>query len=202
MLDPASPPVWIFAYGSLIWRPDFCYAERARGFVRGWSRRFWQGSTDHRGLPGAPGRVLTVTPEASGSCWGIAYRLDECTRDATLQALDERERGGYERYVVDFHCNDGARGGSWPALMYVAGPDNPNYLGPAPLASIAEQVQRAHGPSGSNREYLLELHAMLLTLGIEDDHIQGLAALLRPSAPPLTEQAQADAEAHPQVRSA
>jgi len=197
MLDPASLPVWLFAYGSLIWRPGFTYAERTRGFVPGWSRRFWQGSTDHRGLPGAPGRVVTVTPEASGACWGIAYRLHEGTRDATLQGLDQRESGGYERQLVTFHCSDGVRGGSWPALMYVAGPDNPNYLGPAPLASIAEQVERAQGPSGSNREYLLELHAMLLTLGIEDDHIQGLAALLRPLAPPLTEQAQADAEARP-----
>ena len=197
MIDPASVPIWLFAYGSLIWRPGFNYAERTRGFVQGWSRRFWQGSTDHRGLPGAPGRVVTVTQEASEACWGIAYRLDEGSREATLQALDERERGGYERHVVDFHCNDGPRSGSWPALMYVAGPENPNYLGPAPLASIAEQVQRAHGPSGSNREYLLELHAMLLTLQIEDDHIQQLAALLRALSAPPCEPSHADAEARP-----
>lgn len=176
-------PLWLFGYGSLIWRPDFAYRERTRGYVRGWSRRFWQGSTDHRGLPGAPGRVLTVTPDATEACWGVAYRLDESTLNATLQAIDVRERGGYERHTVEFHCFDGTRSGSWPAAMYVAGPDNPDYLGPASLASIADQVRRSHGPSGANREYVIELDRMLAALGIEDPHVAGVAALLRSAAP-------------------
>jgi cation transport regulator ChaC len=202
LVQPA--PLWLFAYGSLIWRPGFEYIERARGFVQGWSRRFWQGSTDHRGQPGAPGRVLTLTPEDRASCWGLAYRLDPSSREATLLHLDRREQGGYERHTVEFHCADGSRRGSWPALMYVAAPDNPDYLGPALLEEIARQVSRASGPSGSNREYVLELHAMLGALGIEDPHVAGLAALLcasaAPAAEPSADSAQPQAHAEPARR--
>jgi cation transport regulator ChaC len=195
-------PSWLFAYGSLIWRPGFEFADQARGFVRGWSRRFWQGSTDHRGLPGAPGRVLTLAEDQAAVCWGVAYRLDPARRDITLQQLDLREQGGYERRLVEFHCCDGERAGAWPALVYVAAPYNPDYLGPAELDEIAAQVRRAVGPSGSNLQYVLELHAVLRTLGIDDPHVAELAALLlRPSAaPPLQPEAhgaQADGQAQP-----
>jgi cation transport regulator ChaC len=200
-----TDPSWLFAYGSLIWRPGFAFAERARGFVRGWSRRFWQGSTDHRGLPGAPGRVLTLAEDDDGVCWGVAYRLDPALREATLRELDLREQGGYERRWLEFHCCDGERAGVWPALVYVAAPDNPDYLGPAGLDEIARQVKRAVGPSGTNLQYVLELHAVLRTLGIDDPHVAELAALLlRPSAPPPNqpEARGAQAEAHAQPRRA
>jgi cation transport regulator ChaC len=204
-LPVAADPSWLFAYGSLIWRPGFEFAERARGFVRGWSRRFWQGSTDHRGLPGAPGRVLTLAEDDAAVCWGVAYRLEPALRDATLRQLDLREQGGYERRLVEFHCCDGERAGSWPALVYVAAPDNPDYLGPAELEEIARQVKRAVGPSGTNLQYVLELHAVLRKLGIDDPHIAELASLLlRPSAATSiqAEASGAQAEAHAQPRRA
>jgi cation transport regulator ChaC len=37
--------LWIFGYGSLVWRPEFPHVERCPAYVRGWTRRFWQGST-------------------------------------------------------------------------------------------------------------------------------------------------------------
>lgn len=202
MPDSSDLPVWLFAYGSLLWRPGFEYVEQARGYVTGWSRRFWQGSTDHRGLPGAPGRVVTLTAEPLLACWGVAYRLDPAGAEGVLARLDHREKGGYERHVVDFQCADGERSGRWPVLLYVARPENPEYLGPASLEEIARQVRRAAGPSGTNLEYVLKLHAALAALQIEDEHVASLAALLLAAAPDPTQAQGTDAERYAEPRRA
>jgi cation transport regulator ChaC len=160
-----------------MWRPDFEYSERRPGCVRGWSRRFWQASTDHRGVPGAPGRVVTLDADAAETCWGLAYRVDPGVREVVLARLDHRESGGFERTHLDVAlCADDRS--SVRAITYVAGPGNPNYLGVAPLPAIAEQVRHAHGPSGSNAEYALRLAESLRDHDFEDDHVFGIAALL------------------------
>jgi len=64
--------VWVFGYGSLIWRPAMAYVARRASRIDGWARRFWQASTDHRGTVEAPGRVLTLV-ESDGAVWGMAY---------------------------------------------------------------------------------------------------------------------------------
>jgi cation transport protein ChaC len=173
-----SAPLWIFGYGSLVWRPDFPHVERRPGFVEGWSRRFWQGSTDHRGRPGAPGRVVTLVAAPRAVCWGVAYRVGAPDRHAVLGSLDRRERGGFERRAIRVQFPEPDRG-SVRALVYVAGPANPNYLGPATPAAIAEQVRRAEGPSGSNRAYVLHLAEALRVLRADDPHVFDLAARVR-----------------------
>lgn len=171
----APDELWIFGYGSLVWRPDFPHVERRPGWVAGYVRRFWQGSTDHRGVPGAPGRVVTLVPEPRARCWGVAYRVPPGEREVVLARLDRREKGGFERRRVAVRFGaDGARA----ALVYVAGPSNPNYLGPAPLDAIAEQVRRSRGPSGENAEYVLRLAAALREIGGEDPHVEALARLV------------------------
>ncbi len=138
---------WIFGYGSLVWRPDFPYVERRTAAIDGWSRRFWQGSTDHRGVPGDPGRVVTLVREPGARCWGRAYRIGGRDGEAILEGLAFREKGGYDRIVLDLHFA-GAPEAPAPGFVYFANPDNPNWLGPAPLADIARQVRRSRGPSG------------------------------------------------------
>jgi glutathione-specific gamma-glutamylcyclotransferase len=180
-----TPLSWIFGYGSLVWRPAFPFAERRVAYLEGWSRRFWQGSTDHRGVPGAPGRVVTLIEEPASRCWGVAYRVGESDRDGVLEVLDLREQGGYERREVTLRLADRrARpepGDSAAALVYLATPSNPNYLGPAPVDAIAEQVLAARGPSGSNLDYVARLAAALRDLGVErqdDEHVFELERLL------------------------
>lgn len=171
----ASP--WIFGYGSLIWRAEFPYAARRAGFIRGWARRFWQGSIDHRGLPERPGRVVTLVEQPDARCWGVGYRVEPSHFERVLFELDHRERGGYARFDVSLHFPEQAEGE--PALVYVATAENPNYLGPAPLEQIAAQVLSATGPSGPNPEYVLELASSLAALSATDPHVEELAALVR-----------------------
>lgn len=169
--------MWIFGYGSLVWRPAFAHEERAPAYIVGWARRFFQGSTDHRGVPGAPGRVVTLLPSAEERCWGMAYRVHPRDRDEVLERLDHREKGGYARHDVSLVFQDG-RPDVDQALVYVATPDNESYLGPAPLEAIAAQVRQSEGPSGPNDEYVLELAAALRALGASDPHVFALAALV------------------------
>jgi len=170
-----SEPLWIFGYGSLVWRPAFPFAERRAARLQGWARRFWQGSTDHRGLPGAPGRVVTLVRDPSAECWGVAYQVASGEREPVLAQLDHREKGGYERHQVDL----GLRAGSAVrGLTYVATAENANYLGPAPLDEIAEQVRRSAGPSGPNLEYVRRLADALRRLGAADPHVFALDRLL------------------------
>lgn len=174
--------IWLFGYGSLIWKAGFPYLERRPAYIHGWVRRFWQGSHDHRGTPDAPGRVATLIPQAGAICHGMAYRI---TRD-TLGPLDVREKNGYLRLVTELHFyngydskDDNARA---EGLVYIATEDNAAFLGDASYRHIAHQITHAQGPSGPNRDYLLNLATALRELGVDDPHVFELERLLTSSA--------------------
>lgn len=174
--------MWIFGYGSLIWKPGFDWVDRRVGFVRGWRRRFFQGSCDHRGVPGDPGRVVTLLPGESAVTWGIAFRVEGEQADRIIESLDHREKGGYEQHRVPVYDDDPGGGEMIvvdQALMYVATEENPHYLGPASPEEIAAQVRYACGPSGPNTEYVLRLADSLRKLEVDDPHVFAVARELR-----------------------
>lgn len=179
----SSESIWIFGYGSLIWRPDFQFEERRHGFIRDYARRFWQGSTDHRGTPDFPGRVVTLIDQPGAICWGAAFRVSVEQTQEVLGYLDRRESGGFRRKRVEVWMPEtGGQGDRISAQLYLAPGQNPNYLGPDSLTSIAKQICLAQGPSGSNIEYALELAGALREMGAEDDHVFSLEALIRKGA--------------------
>jgi len=167
---------WIFGYGSLVWRPAFEHLEARPARVDGFARRFWQGSEDHRGVPGAPGRVVTLVPDPDAHVIGLGYRVSEAIWPTIVATLDHREKGGYAQHDVELRMAAGRRA---RALVYVATRDNPNWLGPAPLAAMVAQIATSVGPSGRNDEYLLRLDEWLREQGAEDAHVRALADRLR-----------------------
>lgn len=165
-------PVWLFGYGSLIYKAGFAYLERRPAIIRGWQRRFWQGSHDHRGTPSAPGRVVTLIAQPGSDCRGMAYRV---TPDVFSQ-LDVREKNGYLRLPIDFIFDDGEQA---EGLVYIATQENAAFLGPASIPQMARHIAASHGPSGPNRDYLLNLAHALRELDARDDHVFALEAQLK-----------------------
>ncbi|UPQ97405.1 cation transport protein ChaC [Chloropicon primus] len=169
--------MWVFGYGSLIWRPSFRYERSRIAYAKGFKRVWYQGSTDHRGTPERPGRTVTLHEEAGAVVWGRAFEVrDEDWEDGGIYAyLKEREKQydlearlplfqvceetGEERVAVE------------EALTWIATPDralNPNYLGPLPLEQLAKQIAISSGPSGPNSEYLFMLADAMREHGLGD----------------------------------
>jgi len=176
--------VWLFGYGSLIFKADFPFIERRAACIGNWTRRFWQGSHDHRGTPEQPGRVVTLVPEAGAVCHGMAYLITP----EVFGHLDHREKNGYLRLATQIHFDDG---GSEEGLVYIATEENAAFLGEASEQQIAQHIAAAHGPSGPNRDYLLELAEALRAMGRPDAHVFAIERHLRaieqaaqPPAPP------------------
>jgi cation transport protein ChaC len=156
--------VWLFGYGSLIFKADFPFIERRAASIAGWTRRFWQGSHDHRGTETAPGRVLTLVRDEAAVCAGMAYLITP----EVFAHLDHREKNGYLRLAIEIIFEGG---GSEEGLVYIATADNAAYLGEAAERDIARQIAAASGPSGRNRDYLVELADALRGLGKMDPHV-------------------------------
>lgn len=120
--------VWLFGYGSLIYKADFPYLQRRPASIANWTRRFWQGSHDHRGTPDAPGRVVTIIEQAGAICHGMAYLVTP----EVFAHLDHREKNGYLRLAIpitfddsqDNNQDDGGRDGHSGSDSNAAGGSN------------------------------------------------------------------------------
>ncbi len=156
--------VWLFGYGSLIYLVDFPYLEARTATIRGWSRRFWQGSHDHRGTEENPGRVVTLIEDPGAVCGGLAYLVEA----PVFRQLDHREKNGYLRVATDMTFDDGSHA---TGLTYIATPENEAWIGEASEYEIARHICGAEGPSGRNDEYLLELAHALRELDLHDQHV-------------------------------
>ena len=164
--------VWLFGYGSLLFKADFPYLQRQPAWINHWVRRFWQGSHDHRGTPEAPGRVLTLVEAPGERCFGMAYQVEP----EVFGHLDHREKNGYLRFQTEFELPNRP---NVNGLVYIATAENAAWLGPAPQQQLANHIARATGPSGPNAEYLLRLAQALDEYQVYDPHVHELASLVR-----------------------
>ncbi|XP_061387214.1 putative glutathione-specific gamma-glutamylcyclotransferase 2 [Musca vetustissima] len=185
--------IWIFGYGSLMWKIDFPCIDWQRGYICGYQRRFYQHSIDHRGVHVKPGRVVTLVPATPNDrVYGVAYRVAASERDSVIKHLDFREKNGYERCTVTFHVFDpenrnneeSTKKKSFDIVIYIATPENESWAGDGPnsqIENIAEQIFTSAGPSGRNREYLFNLVKSMQHLfpGVEDEHLLELEMAVR-----------------------
>jgi len=168
-----SDDVWIFAYGSLCWRPGFEHEEMVLGHIKGFVRRFWQGNTVHRGTVDKPGRVATLVSDAYGETHGCAFKVPESKAKKTLKYLENRETvlGGYDSKVTTFYPCDSNLMKPVKVILYIALPGNVDWRGPAHLHHIADEVLNATGVCGTNLAYVTDLAEFLRTNNFKDDHL-------------------------------
>lgn len=180
---PDEGPVWVFAYGSLMWRPCFEPAERATGTIDGYHRSFCFWTMVSRGTPDRPGLGLGLEAAAGARCHGVVYRLADATLETDLAALWDREMFGgvYVPHWVEVALDrpdDAGQGAVW-ALAFIADPDHAQYCPPLTLAQQAEIISGAAGKHGPCADYLEDTVRHLAEFGAVEDDIAELRDRVR-----------------------
>jgi cation transport protein ChaC len=176
--DHAPEDLWVFGYGSLIWRPGFEHLERAPARLVGLHRSLCVYSFVHRGTPERPGLVLGL--DQGGACRGIAYRVAAKQRAQTLVYLRAREQvTSVYRETVRTAWLSGNPERRVSAVCYVVDRSHAQYAGRLTLAEQLHLVRQGHGHSGANREYVLETVSALEAMGCRDRELHLLAERLK-----------------------
>ena len=180
-LGEGNGELWIFAYGSLMWRPDFAFEERVRARLFGYHRALCIYSHHHRGTEQRPGLVLGL--DRGGSCVGQCFRIAAPARAATLDSVRRREliSGVYAEIAAPVRLADGRRPA---AVAYVALRGHPQYAGALDEDAVVRHVAQGHGTGGANVDYLRNTQDHLVAMGIRDDRLaSALRRLARAGAP-------------------
>jgi cation transport protein ChaC len=174
--------LWVFGYGSLMWRPGFEYVERVSARLIGEHRALCVYSFVHRGTPEKPGLVLGL--DRGGACRGIAFRVAEKNRAATIAYLRAREQvtSVYREVTRSVWLENDARQ-RVGALAYVVDRGHVQYAGRLSLAEQLRHVLQGHGQSGPNREYVLATVKAIEAEGFRDIPLHQLASMLHDAHP-------------------
>jgi cation transport protein ChaC len=174
----ANDDLWVFGYGSLMWRPGFAYLERLPARLIGLHRALCVYSFVHRGTPERPGLVLGL--DRGGACRGIAYRVAAAERETTVAYLREREQvtsvylETMRRITLAASPERDAT-----ALVYLVDRSHPQYAGRLDLERQVHLVRQGHGRSGANRDYVLSTVAEIEAQGCHDSLLHAVAERLK-----------------------
>jgi cation transport protein ChaC len=169
--------LWVFAYGSLMWRPNFHFEEKSHAVLEGAHRALCVYSAIHRGVHSAPGLVLGL--DKGGRCAGIAFRVPARLATDTRAYLYRRENvtNTYCAVVKPVKLLDGSHR-TVPALCFLVNRRHSQYAGDLPFERQAYLVRRSVGASGANIDYVLSTVAHLRELGIHDARLEQLMTVL------------------------
>lgn len=165
-------PLWVFGYGSLIWKPELAFDHRVTARVHGYHRRLCLWSRVNRGTPDCPGLVAGL--DRGGSCAGVVYRVPAAQVRAEFERLWEREMfmGSYAPRWLRCRPVDGTE---VQALAFVVRHDVPNYAGKLSEAEILDVFRRGScGRFGTSLEYLVNTVRSLHDHGLRDPHLERL----------------------------
>lgn len=163
--------IWLFAYGSLIWKPEGPSVERMSAGVKGFHRGLNLWSRIHRGTPELPGLVLGL--DEGGECHGMVYRLPRENLNAQLKALWRREMpdDSYRPEWLDCALEDGRH---IKALGFVLEPERGNYAGYQPDSVLKQVFSQARGKCGSSRDYLSNTLKALRARSMPDVQLEAM----------------------------
>lgn len=174
MRPPETGDLWIFGYGSLMWRPGFPHSAREPGLLYGYHRALCMYSYRHRGTRAQPGLVLGL--DHGGSCRGMAYRVEPANAEAVLDYLWDREMVSYTYLPRTVRVRLGQ--GIVPCRTFVVDRSSPQYAAGLAPEAAADIVRKAGGEGGENREYLENTVRHLDALGIADGPLHRLLTLI------------------------
>jgi glutathione-specific gamma-glutamylcyclotransferase len=177
-IETVGEDLWVFGYGSLMWRPGFEFFERLEARLIGAHRSLCVYSFVHRGTPERPGLVLGL--DQGGACRGIAFRVAAIDRAATIRYLRERE----QVTMIYRECLRRVWLQTKPAravmaLCYMVDRGHPQYAGRLTIEQQLHHVRGNHGRSGANPDYVIETVAALEAIGYRETELHFLAARLK-----------------------
>lgn len=165
----------MFAYASLIWRPEFEFEEQRFATLHGYHRALKMWSHVNRGTQQHPGLVFGLLP--GGSCKGVVFRLPRQQVEGALTALWEREMPNHVYDPKWLRCR--TPHGDVSALAFTLSRHSPNHTGVLSEEHYRQIFHSASGRYGSTRDYAQQTYDKLSSLGIDDLALQRLLQLVK-----------------------
>ncbi len=169
-----SEPYWVFAYGSLMWNPDFAFEEQRPARLHGYHRAFCIYSHHYRGTQARPGLVLGL--DRGGSCRGICFRIRGDQIKPVTEALWRREM--VTKVYAPRRIRVQTADGTMAAQTFIANPQHQQYAGKLSLDEMAAMIRQGRGVAGRNVDYLANTVEHMLALGIDDGPLHRLMEML------------------------